>query len=80
MEQPELLLEQPELILERPELILWTKTIFMLNPTELGEVMLRLELSWDCDNLLRLDLNLTNHRSVYSNLNIIVPNQISYHI
>ena len=35
---------------EQPELILWCKPIFMYNPTELGKVRLRLELSWGCDN------------------------------
>ena len=47
----EFAVEQPELILEQPELILWCKSIFKSNPTELGKVRLRLELSWGCDNL-----------------------------
>ena len=34
---------------EQPELILWIKPIFASNPTELGKVMERLELRWDCD-------------------------------
>ena len=47
----EFAVEQPELILEQPELILWCKHIFMSNSTELlGKVMLRLGLSWGCDN------------------------------
>ena len=37
-------------MVEQPELILWIKPIFVSNPTELGKVMLRLELSWGCDN------------------------------
>ena len=39
---------------EEPELILWYKPIFVANPTELGKVMFRLELSWGYDNTLLL--------------------------
>jgi len=76
----EFAVEQPELILEQPELILWCKPIFVSNPTELGKVRLRLELSWGCDNNILLLKNFILHQT---NLNYnqtkgnqTIPNQI----
>ena len=60
---------------EQPELILWCKPIFVSNPTELGKVMLWLELSWGCDNNILLQRNFLLHQTNFNHTNQTKPNQ-----
>ena len=40
-----------EFLVEQAELILWCNPISVSNPTELGKVMFRLELTWGWDKM-----------------------------
>ena len=59
----------------QPQLILWCKPIFTSNPTELGKVMLRLELSWGCDNNILLLKNFLHHQTNLNHTYQTKPNQ-----
>ena len=58
----------------QPQLIL-CKPIFRSNPTELGKVMLRLELSWGCDNNILLLKNFLHHQTNLNHTYQTKPNQ-----